>query len=321
MLWVGVTSSVIFLYLAFRGRDWGQMAQLMWQANPMWLLASLTALFASYFFRALRWWTIIRAAGHSVPYWSVFRLLLIGLAGNALLPARGGEVLRVVLLRRRAGVARSFAVGTIFIERLSDIMVMCLMIAASALLLPLPTWVREAQATGVILFLGALSGVLVFGILGERIVGRATALFSWIFGHRWGERIGEMISQTFRSLRQSLSIVGFTLLGTFCVTTSLWCVFEAFMLNVSPLGTVFVGSTQQLASIIPTSSGLVGPYEYFSMKSLELMGKPATVSLACITLYHFVFLVMEIALGALAFIQDESDLRRFWKTAKLPIED
>lgn len=56
---------------------------------------------------------------------------LLGYTGNNVLPLRLGELLRVDFVARRAGLSRSFLVGTVAVERLLDSVVLVVVFAAT----------------------------------------------------------------------------------------------------------------------------------------------------------------------------------------------
>jgi glycosyltransferase 2 family protein len=58
------------------------------------------------------------------PTKTMFPITAIGYMGNNIYPARAGEVLRAVILKRREGVSVSASLATIIVERIFDGVVM-----------------------------------------------------------------------------------------------------------------------------------------------------------------------------------------------------
>ena len=70
--------------------------------------------------RAERWHRILRGCGLPAGRADAYALTTVGYMGNNVLPARGGEVLRVLLLATRLGTERRRVLGTLVVERALD---------------------------------------------------------------------------------------------------------------------------------------------------------------------------------------------------------
>jgi len=87
-------------------------------AEHLGLLAAALAVYcAATLLRAWRWHVILRLDGIAHRRRDAAGLLLVGYAGNTVLPARGGELLRVVVLSRLVGARKRQVVGSIIAER------------------------------------------------------------------------------------------------------------------------------------------------------------------------------------------------------------
>jgi uncharacterized membrane protein YbhN (UPF0104 family) len=71
-------------------------------------------------FQSLRWWTVMRPVLPGLRYGHAYRAMLVGFFFNALLPMRGGDLLRVQYLGRRTGVSRAKLLGTEVVDFFSD---------------------------------------------------------------------------------------------------------------------------------------------------------------------------------------------------------
>src|SRR3989337_1235194 len=121
--WLGVFISVAFLYLALRGLHLGEVWSALGSANYWWLIPGVAVYFLAVWVRAWRWHYLLRPV-ESVPTRDMFPIVAIGYMGNNIYPARAGEVLRAVVLKRRAGVSVSASLATIIVERIFDGVVM-----------------------------------------------------------------------------------------------------------------------------------------------------------------------------------------------------
>ena len=80
-LWVGLLVSALFLYLAFRKVDFGQMWDSLKNANYWYLLPATFIIFFSHFLRAFRWHYLLDPVKR-VDTPSLFSALMIGLGAN-----------------------------------------------------------------------------------------------------------------------------------------------------------------------------------------------------------------------------------------------
>ena len=105
---------------------------------------------------------IAPTSGNSPAFTSLFAALVVGQAGNFLLPARLGDVMRVYVLGRREGKPTALTIGTIAAEKLVELIVLIGLSALVAPFVPLPGWLWEPSTRlGVILALGvAVTGLL-----------------------------------------------------------------------------------------------------------------------------------------------------------------
>ena len=79
--------------------------------------------FVAVWARAWRWHYLLKPI-KPIPTRVMFPITCIGYMGNNIYPARAGEVLRAVVLKRREGVPISASLATIIVERIFDGVVM-----------------------------------------------------------------------------------------------------------------------------------------------------------------------------------------------------
>jgi uncharacterized protein (TIRG00374 family) len=89
-------------------------------AHPGPLLFAVAGGFILLGFQSLRWWTVMRPVLPGLRYGHAYRAMLVGFFFNALVPMRGGDLLRVQYLGRRTGVSRAKLLGTEVVDFFSD---------------------------------------------------------------------------------------------------------------------------------------------------------------------------------------------------------
>ena len=121
-----IAFGLLLVFLLFRvilNVDFGRTFELMRSANLWMLLAGLAAYYLTFPLRSLRWSLILRRVGSPVPYRATMEILFLSWFVNCIVPAKLGDLYRAYLLRGNFGASISRTVGTIFIERVTDILV------------------------------------------------------------------------------------------------------------------------------------------------------------------------------------------------------
>jgi uncharacterized protein (TIRG00374 family) len=152
--WVGVFISVLFIWLALRGLHLEEFWDSVRQANYFWLLPGIGVYFVGVWVRAWRWHYLLGPI-KKIPTKTMFPITTIGYMGNNIYPARAGEALRAVILKRKEGVSISASLATIIVERIFDGVVMLAFVFVN-----LPELAKLTGSSG---FVGNIQQVAVIG--------------------------------------------------------------------------------------------------------------------------------------------------------------
>jgi len=161
---------LLLLAVALPGFNLQALPGLIAHANPWWLLAALGIYYVGFPLRGYRWALLIRGVGYPLKTKDSTEIILISWLVNCVVPAKLGDVYRAYLLRVNYLVSLSKTFGTVFIERVFDL------IAIVVLGLGAAFWsFREGMTNEVRLIM--LAGlivvvVLVVGLLLVRNFGR-----------------------------------------------------------------------------------------------------------------------------------------------------
>jgi glycosyltransferase 2 family protein len=179
---------LLLIFLLFRvvfgeGFDWGEVLRLIGQADPALLLVAFLAYYATFPIRGLRWRYVLGRSGMQVRFRDATEILFLSWFVNCLVPAKLGDIYRAYLLRANYAASISRTVGTVFIERIADIIVI------AALALSAGFWSfrgRSRPEIDALFLIGfAISIALVVLIVALRLFGAR-------FGRWLPVRIGEL---------------------------------------------------------------------------------------------------------------------------------
>lgn len=114
------------LYVAFRGVDLQSIWLAVGDANWWWVALAMVVGLLSHMARAARWNVLLETLGRRVALRETFYAVMVGYFSNLLFP-RAGEVVRCAQISRAQGVRFDSAVGTVIVERISDVLVFFLL--------------------------------------------------------------------------------------------------------------------------------------------------------------------------------------------------
>ena len=143
----GLAVTAVCMYLAVRGVELDDAIDALRSSDLLWLVPTIPVFALAIVLRAVRWWSLY-AVDERPPLRAVTYALLVGYFFNNILPARAGEVARVIALHKRAQTPRAETVGTVVVERVLDILALLIILFASYPWLPEISWLRAAAIFG-----------------------------------------------------------------------------------------------------------------------------------------------------------------------------
>ena len=293
---------LVFLFAFVLKINWGQMWSHITGADPLLLLVALLAYYATFPLRGLRWWYVLRKVGTDVPYRSATGMLFLSWFVNCIVPAKLGDLYRAFLLRGNFGGSASKTVGTIFIERIADVIVIASLALAAGF------WSfrgRNRPEVDAIFLIGFVAAVaLIAFVIALRFAGhRLTRLLPVRFASLW-ERFheGSTAALTARSIPL---IIGLTVLIWLLEGVRVFFVIRALGLpQVSNLGissAVFVALAAALVTAIPLTPAGVGFVELAIAGVLLIYGVPNEPATAVALTDRAISIVTVIILGGVFY--------------------
>ncbi len=243
--------------LWWRGPEWDTVYDSFGFVSWRWVVVAVVLNLLSVLARALSWnLTIHQALAPPLPTFpQVFSAFGVGLLGNAVLPARAGELARVAVLRRhlpgRPGTSATL-LGTVFAHRLFDLFPIALLVAYVAATAKLPHW--------------AVTGVVIVGAVGLALL--AAAMLSAHRAHRAAPHGPRTASRLITMARQGLAVLRtpaaafaailLQILGWALQLLAVWAVTAAFDLDVPLPAAALVLLLMNIATVFPLWPGNVG---------------------------------------------------------------
>ena len=301
---IGTAATGAFLWLFLREVDlqeaWREITSL-----PGWtMLVALGLVVTNVLIMAVRWGYLLQGAGYRIGLWKLFSTVAVGRGANNILPARGGDLLRIEALRERE-VPVFVTAGTLFAERLLDGVILSSWILFGALAIGQG---GPMLLTGIALSSGAALGVALVALAArdpdraERFAWRATRRLP----PRWHTRFTRSAAHfvdglgAFRGRKRLVAIFG-TSAGMWLADVAMyWVVGEyAFELNL-PVGAYFLlEGIGNLALAVPATAAGIGTFDYLTLlaaKDIQVNPDKAT---AYVLTMHALAVIPVTLMGAI----------------------
>jgi uncharacterized membrane protein YbhN (UPF0104 family) len=248
--------ALAMLAVWWRGPDWGTVYHAFDFVRWEWVAVGVLLNLASTFARALSWNLTIRQA-LPPPHprlVHVFSAFGIGLLGNAVLPARAGELARVAVLRRHvphgSGTSATL-LGTVFAHRLFDLPAVGLLVVYVLLTARIPHW----AVTSLVIFGLVALALLAVGLLSARSRGEPPT------GAGTARRLLAMAGQGLAVLRAPVpaaAAVLCQLMGWVLQLLAVYAVMQAFDIDAPLPAAGLVLLLMNVATIFPLWPGNIG---------------------------------------------------------------
>jgi uncharacterized protein (TIRG00374 family) len=311
-LTIGAVIGLLLLALVLVRVDLHQMIDTLRIASYPFLLPALVAQMVFFVVKALRWRYLFPSDRH-IPLRTLFSVTLIGYFGNQIIGASSGELLRSIVLGQKGSWSKSATLGTIFVEKLWDILVLFLFLLVILRTVPLPPLVQTVAQAGVLALLAG--GVILVLLLSRsdwatRVVGLVAARLS----ARLAQRMVGMLErftmgvQAMREWGRSLVALILTVPMWLLLVVSFYFLGEAALIPLGWTAYVFPVVVIALAASIPNPPWNVGMLEILSITTLSVFSVSSSQALAFVILMRTMRLV-PILWGYVLFSREGYGLR------------
>jgi uncharacterized protein (TIRG00374 family) len=315
--WLGVIISAVFLYFVLRKLDWSSFWETLKSANYWWIIPGVAVYFIAVWVRAWRWHYLLKPI-KSIRTSTMFPITCIGYMGNNIYPARAGEVLRAIVLKRREGTPISASLATIIVERIFDGVVMLAFVfvnlsqlaGLSQVAVPVGKWnitIQNLAIWGSIAFLGALGVFLLAAMLPKSTARVGQWFIERLLPSKMREKTGGIMHKFLDGLESlhspaNVLMVFFTsILIWLLETVKYWFVLHAFGLEgqVSFFILMLMNGVVNLATTIPAAPGYLGTFDAPGIAVMIAAGVDAAVATGYTLVLHVALWVPITIAGAI----------------------
>jgi uncharacterized protein (TIRG00374 family) len=300
-----VAVSVIFSAYFIFSIDIDEVLDALAGANYAYVVPALALFGVSVLFRALRW-SIFLAPHHELSTRRLVPSVLIGYAGNNLLPLRAGELVRAEHLSEHFAVPRMRTFGALLMERLFDGLVLAGFVLWGLLLVESDA---EYLTLGLLLMVGTVTGFVLCTTIANRpqLLNAAGRLQIPLLRDRIREQIGTLGGSFLTGFavltnpgRFAMALVATA--GAWSLELGMyWLIARAFDLDASLITVAFAGAAANVGLSVPLAQGGVGAFQILATEALVKSGVQGAAAAAYSLALHF-FLIVPVSLIGLVVL-------------------
>jgi uncharacterized protein (TIRG00374 family) len=259
-----------------------------------WLVSAVVLYAVATLLRGERWHHILRLTGVDAGRSDCYALTTVGYMGNNVLPARAGEILRVVLLSGRCGASKRTLLGSVVAERLLDVIALASIFVVvvygvlSSTVLPTdrPLLFGGLILLGLLLACGAL-----YVLRRHHVFDRAR---TWL----------RPLADAPRALvcRQGVVLLAATFVLWACEAAVYLAVAHAVDLGISGMGALYLVALTNFFAALPAAPGSIGTFDAAVIFGSKAIGASGSAALSYLLTLRFVLYVPITAVGFIVLV-------------------
>jgi uncharacterized protein (TIRG00374 family) len=302
---LGLLLSAVFVWLIVQHISWAEVGSTLALARPEWILAALTAFTLGYACRIIRWHCMLRLDQPGLDPLACAGPFLASFAANNVLPFRAGDVLRAFAFNRQLGTTSGTVLATLFVERLLDLLMLIALLAGALVGFNLSA--SQFAGVGVAVLLGgalAILALLLFPAAFAPLVALGVTLVRRV-APGIGARIESEASRALATLTglaragTLLRLIGWSLAAWLAEGLVFYCAALALPALTVPTASWLALPAGTLATLIPSTPGYVGTFDFFTLRAMTLPGNPAVAATVYAFLVHVLLFLPPTVAGGL----------------------
>lgn len=298
---IGLAVSLATLAWLVAKYDFSEMLPHLRSANYAFFLPVPFLLVINFTLRAARW-RLLYPGEHAATLGSFFSAMMIGNLFNNILPARGGEFIKIYLLGKTAVLSKSRILATVVVEKAADLLIAIGLLAVLLAVYPVPEWARKAGLVVAFIAFAAVCFILLLGLGGNRISAVLLHCLGFLPAHLKA-RIGAAMQQFTVGLSGLVSVSRASYF--LCFSAVIWilelavmyAVARAFAIDTGPADLLFIMLMILFGTMVPSSPGYIGTFEFFGLNALAVLGITGGGALGFVVVLHATLLLGSSLLG------------------------
>ncbi|XRO77711.1 flippase-like domain-containing protein [Methanocaldococcus sp. 10A] len=290
-----IISLGIILYI-FLKIDLDKLMLILKHTKIFYYFFAISMFYISILIRSYRWKIFLKNVDIDLKLKDAFIVYYLSMFVNSLVPAKLGDIYRGYLLKKKTNKSISLGFGTVFIERVFDLVAMISLLFISAYLSfksDIPKEIIYSIKWGVIIILFLIFLIFGFLVVNSKINLKNKKLEAILINFEKGLKA---VKPNTLPLLITLSFIGWFIEGL-----TIYFIFLALNLNLEILFGVFSDLASSLLTAIPITPSGLGIVEYALIYILKLKSIDENNAFAVIILYRLISYFSVVLFGAIMF--------------------
>ena len=305
---LGVLIACIFFWLLIKNISLEEAKDILHQASFAWLFLAIFFFFLGYTCRIQRWRLMLSLDNSTIKWQQCAGPFMASIAANNVLPLRAGDIIRCFGFNGKLGINVATSISALLVERLLDVFMLLLFLGLANISFSF----NFSSLTGL------SGGGLIAAAIGVFLMLLFPSLFKpLILSINYGidlilPKIGKALHTQFQKIFAALDqfsqklIMSQLLLWSFLA----WCgegvVFLLVAKALPTLDNVLAGLLAfplgTLATIIPSTPGYAGTFDYFTAQAMIFLGNTVASATVYALLIHIVLWLPATVAGGFYFL-------------------
>lgn len=253
---------------------------------------------ANTFVEGLRLAVILLPVSARFELRNCFTSVLVGIMGNIMLPLRFGDGARACYIAKTERISLAGSFSALMLDRIADFVLFFALMAITAVLYPFPPSVTKTGLNAGFIFAVTIAAIFALAGIGSHL------------GRNSSGKIRRRIAEEASKFMNGLSVVRKAGLVFPIILTSalswllralmLWCIFEAFSLDLPFIATPIVLILLNLKIALVSTPANMGGFEIAIAGTLnQLFSVEIEVALSCAVALHAIEVAPTVAFGTI----------------------
>ncbi len=302
---LGLSCAAFFVWLIARQVEITELGNVFRNTTLGWVGAALVAFCTGYACRIGRWRKMLSQDNAELSWMQCAGPLLASFAVNNVLPFRSGDIMRAFAFNHHLGTSSGIILASLFVERLLDLLMVILLLASALSLFSID--LKDFAGLGSTLLI-LISLLILLLLLFPNLfmpVARFMNLLIIKLAPRLGKKLETEINKGINTLTQlaekrlMLKLLFWSCAVWLAEGTVFWCAAMALPGVENPLAGWLALPIGTLATLIPSTPGYMGTFDFFTIKAMTALGSTTAVSTAYALLVHALLWVPPTLIGGL----------------------
>lgn len=302
----GLFFAILFLWLIARQVDLKDIENALDGIHFGWVIGAVIAFFSGYALRIERWRLMLKVDAPQLVWKDCAGPFFVSFSINNIFPFRAGDVLRTFAFSKHLGVSSGIIVATLFVERLLDLLMIVIFLCISLFIFQLDS--NLFFSIGSVTLALIIAAIMIFLFFPKVFVPFLKGLCRFLerVSPNFGRKVTFEINKSINTLQHlsgggtMVKLMALSFLAWLAEGFVFWFAALALPSSISIAESAwFAMPVGTLSTLIPSTPGYVGTFDYFVIRAMIKIGNSLPASTAYAMLVHLLIWLPPTIVGGL----------------------